>query len=282
MSRIFWKSIPILLATAGCTTTQVHSPALPGPVSPQPPERTSDNGPWAFTYRSDTLRVEITRSAAIESQTDSGTRREISTNNTHETIAVMVDGDSIRYTATVDSFATASQGQIGNVQPVTLPVLTSGTIGAGVGADSTIQSCDPVKAALETDIRNLLVSFPQQMAPSQTWRDSVVRLSCYGSIPMRATVVRTFSVVGRTSLNGQSAVAIQRSDSISAHGEGRQQQHQLIVDVSGTGTATYYLIPELGKLSRLTTGQDLDFTIRASARVSRFRESAKEEFSELP
>ena len=197
-------------------------------------------------------------------------------------MALTMDGDTVHYTATADSFATASQGQIGNVQQVSLPVQTSGIIGFSAAVDSAVSSCDPVQAALETDVRNLLVAFPQQLTPAQIWRDSVVRLGCYGSIPMRATVVRTFAVIGRTSINGQSAVAIQRTDSITAHGEGRQQQHQLVVDASGTGSATYYLIPDIGRVLRLTTSQDLDFAIRASGRTNRFRESAKEEFNPVP
>jgi hypothetical protein len=226
--------------------------------------------------------MRISRSAAIENQTDSGTHREISTNNTHEIVALTVEGDSVRYSAIADSFSTASQGQIGNVQPIALPVQISGTLGSLAVIDTVAQRCDPVQATLETDIRNLLVRFPRQLTPTQTWSDSVVRIGCYGSIPMRATVVRTFSVVGRTSLNGQTTIAIQRIDTVSAHGEGRQQQHHLIVDANGSGTATYYLIAELGRLLHLTTTQDLEFTIRASGRANRFREIAKEDFNPVP
>ncbi|HET9634970.1 MAG TPA: hypothetical protein VFP26_03495 [Gemmatimonadaceae bacterium] len=226
--------------------------------------------------------MQITRSAAIESATDSGTHREISTNNTHEVLALAIAADTVRYTATVDSFFTASQGLIGSTEPVSLPVQVSGLLDSlNVSIDSTVQSCDPVRSNLETDVRNLLIPFPAQLTVGATWRDSVARVACYGTIPVRATVVRRFSVVGRTSFNGQSTLTVQRADSVTAHGEGRQQQHQLVVDVNGTGTATYYLIPELGRLMHLTTSQDLDFAIRASGRTSRFRESVKEEFSPL-
>ncbi|HJQ11289.1 MAG TPA: hypothetical protein VJ840_09690 [Gemmatimonadaceae bacterium] len=99
---------------------------------------------------------------------------------------------------------------------------------------------------------------------------------------MRAIVIRRFSVVGRTSYNGQTPVAIQRTDSINAHGEGRQQQHFVVVDVTGTGGATYYLQPETSRLLHLSTSQDLGFSIRAAGRTSQFRETVKEEFSPSP
>jgi hypothetical protein len=227
--------------------------------------------------------LQVSRSAVIESATDPGTHREISTNSTHEVLILVVVADTVRYTATIDSFSTASQGLIGSTQPVSVPVQISGLLDSlNIGTDSTVQSCDPVRSNLETDVRNLLIPFPPQLSVGATWRDSVVRIACYGTIPVRATVVRWFSVVGRRSFNGQNTVTVQRADSVTAHGEGRQQQHQLVVDVNGTGTAIYYLIPELGRLTHLTTSQDLDFAIRASGRTSRFREAAKEEFSSLP
>lgn len=277
------KSVLTLLATAGCAGRPVQNPSSPTPALPVPSVRISDTGPWAFAYSPDTIRLQISRSAAIESATDSGTHREISINNTHEVLALTVIADTVRYTATVDSFSTASQGLIGSAQPVSLPVQVSGLLDSlNTATDSAVQSCDPVRSDLETDVRNLLIPFPSQLSIGASWRDSVARIACYGPIPVRAIVVRRFSVVGRTSFDGRNTVTIQRADSVTGHGEGQQQQHQLIVDVNGTGNAIYYLVPELGRLMHLTTSQDLDFAIRASGRTSRFREAVKEEFSPLP
>jgi len=92
-------------------------------------------------------------------------------------------------------------------------------------------------------------------------------------------VIRQFSVIGKTSFNDQAAITIQRVDSIIGQGAGRQQQHQLVIETRGTGAATYMLNPEVGRLLHLTTTQDLEFSIRASGRTNRFRETAKEEFN---
>src|SRR5689334_14661701 len=128
MSHRFWKSVLILLASTGCGGRQAQGPASPVPAPSLPPERGSDKGPWSFTYRSDTIHLQIARSAAIESETDSGPHREISTNNTHEILILAVNADTVHYSATVDSFFTAAQGRIGNVQAVSLPVQISGTL----------------------------------------------------------------------------------------------------------------------------------------------------------
>lgn len=282
MGRNIAGPIFILLATVGCTSRQPRPRALPSPVSPQPTTRTADNSPWAFTYRSDTIRLQINRSAAIESTGDSAKHREISTNNTHEILALLVNGDTIRYSATVDSFSTASQGLLGPVQAVSLPVQVSGTLGSPAILDSLTQTCNPVETSLEGDVRNFLVSFPQQLTSGHSWKDSVTHVVCYGGIPMATVVVRNFSIAGQTSFNGQAVIAIHRIDSISARGEGRQQQHQLTVDVHGTGNAAYSLSTELGRVLHLTISQELDFSIRAGSRTNQFHESVKEEFNSPP
>lgn len=288
MKRSIGRLILILLLVA-CTTGRVPvspptTPPFPQPAAPR------DVGSWTFSYRSDTLHYQITRSAAIESQGDSASRREILTNSTHELLTLSVVADTVRYTATVDSFSTTTQGLIGPVQPVVLPVQVSGVLDSAMlqlqpdSADtsSTSSTCSPVQSSLMSDVHSLLIKVPVQLTPGLSWRDSTVRTACYAMIPMKAIVIRRFSVIGAAAYDGKSTVLIQRTDSISAHGEGRQQQHQLIVDVTGTGSAAYHLSPEQSSVLRLTANQDLDFTVRGSGRTSRFRETAKAEFSLLP
>src|SRR4051812_33099191 len=161
MTGNFRRLTLILLATVACAGSRPSRPVPPSPSPTQPSAQVSDNGPWTFGYRSDTVRLQINRSAAIESQTDSGTHREISTNNSHEILALAVNADTVRYTATVDIFSTASQGLISSSPPVTLPVQISGAIDSvTVVADSSaVEPCDAVQSSLETDVRNVLISF---------------------------------------------------------------------------------------------------------------------------
>ena len=281
MNQRAQRSILILLM-AGCATG--HSPVA-GPSVPLPPQpiiESADSGPWPFAYRSDTIRYQISRSAAIEAQTDSGAQREITTNNSHEVLSLAVVSDTIRYTAVVDSFSTSTQGLIGNVPPMSLPIQVSGIIDSVSATPDSLtasQTCDPIESSLHSDVRNLLIKFPAQLASGLSWRDSAMATVCYGTIPLQAMVIRKFSVIGKTSYAGHGVVAIQRVDSVRARGEGRQQQHRLSVEATGTGIATYFISPKQGLLSHLTTNQDIDFVIRTSARATQFRESVKQEYS---
>jgi len=270
----------VISCTTGGSSVSPRSPAVPAPIS-QP----TDRGPWTLSYRSDTLRYQVIRSASIESQRDSAVHREISTNNTHEIVSLAVAGDSVRYTAVVDSFSTATQGLVGPVQPVNLPIEVSGTVdslGLNIDSTATDEQCNPLRSSLESDVRNLLISLPLQLSPGTSWRDSSVTATCLGSIPAKAIIIRHFVVTGATTYTNESTVTIQRTDSISAQGEGRQQQHQLKIEISGTGSATYYISVGKGHVVHLATSEDLSFVVKSASRTDHLRESVKEEFSLLP
>lgn len=283
MQKVVFRSIVILLVTACATSRPIITPS--GPSVPEPTIQATDRGPWTFSYRSDTLRYQVNRSAAIESQTDSGVHREISTNSSHELVTLVAFGDTVRYTAAVDSFSTANQGLVGPAQPVSLPVEVSGffdSLGLNMDSTATDEQCNPVQSSLEGDVRNLLISFPPQLSSGASWRDSTLAITCIGPVPIRATVIRRFIVVGATSFAGESAIAIQRTDSITAQGEGRQHQHQLTIEINGTGNATYHISTSRSRLVHLTTSQDLSFVVKSASRTDHLRESVKEEFGLLP
>jgi hypothetical protein len=211
--------------------------------------------------------------------------REISTNNTHENVSLVVTGDTVRFTATVDSFSTANQGLVGPVPPISLPVQVSGIVDSlGLDMDSTVtdQQCSAVQSSLESDVRDLLISLPPQLTPGSSWRDSTVTTACLGSVPATAIIIRRFVVAGATSYANESAISIQRTDSISAQGEGRQQQHQLHIEVNGTGSATYQFSTQRNRLVHLVTSEELSFVVKSARRTDLLRESVKEEFSLLP
>ena len=283
MKQLGLRLIVISLMTAcatGGTTVTARGPSVPEPVS-QP----IDRGPWTFSYRPDTLRYQVNRSASIENQGDSVLHQEISTNNTHEVVSLAVARDTVRYTAVVDSFSTANQSLVGPVQPVSLPIEVSGTVDSlGLSVDSTLvdEPCNPVRSSLESDIRNLLISLPLQLSPSSSWRDSSVTATCLGSVPAKAIIIRRFIVTGPTTYANERTITIQRTDTISAQGQGRQQQHQLSVEISGTGSASYYISTGRGRVVHLTSRQDLSFVVKSASRTDRLRESVKEEFSLLP
>ena len=269
--------------TAACTGT-VHQPGRPTPLPslpntvPLPP----GTGSWTFSYAPGSISYQVSRSASIQSQSDSGNHREISTNRTHELLTLEAAGDTIHFTAAVDTFSTMTQDIIGPVQSVQLPVQLSGSfVGDSIiiSTDTLAENCNPVSSALSADLHNLLVRFPAPLSQGSKWGDSVELKACEGMIPTTAHITRSYTVSGESTYEGFPVLVVQRTDTIRAHGEGGLQQHRLTLDASGTGKTVYYLSPRDGRIMRLNSGQDLDLAFTASGKIHRFKQSSKQDFS---
>jgi hypothetical protein len=255
---------------------------IPSPSPPNPAPAPSPAGPWTFNYAPGAIAYQISRTAGIESQSDSGSHREVFSNTTHELLTLELTGDTIHFTAIIDTSSTLTQGAIGPVQSVPVPVQLSGSfIGDSLifSGDSIAEKCNPVSSTLSADLHNLLVRFPIQLSQGSSWKDSVELTACQGMIPTTAHIARSYTVSGEAAYQGEPVLLVQRTDSIHAHGEGAQQQHRVTLDASGTGSATYYISPGSGRVVRISTGQDLDLAITASGKIHHFKQSAKEEFN---
>lgn len=269
----------------GCSATRGSPSVLVVPSAP-PVITPSSVSSWSFDYMPGVLRYQISRSAAIDGQTDSGSNREISTNITRELITLTPAEDSaLGFTAVVDTFASTTQGLIGPVQAPQLPVQVSGAFadtGFTITNDGSGNKCNPVSSAIVSDLRNLLAPFPALLSRGLVWKDSVSTGGCQAGIPTTGRMVRSFIVSGESVLDRQPVLVVQRTDAIQARGEGAQEQHSVKLDASGTGSAIYYLDTKNGRLVRLTAGQELTLTVTASGKAHQFRQSVQQEFRLAP
>jgi hypothetical protein len=277
-----WHLLAYLSAACTASTVPQSGRPIPSPSLPNPAPIPSAAGPWTFNYAPGAIAYQISRTAGIESQSDSGSHREISTNTTHELLTLELAGDTIHFTAIIDTSSTTTEGAIGPVQLVPLPVQLSGLLTGDsliISADSIAEKCNPVSSALSADLHNLLVRFPVQLSQRSGWRDSVELTACQGMIPTTAHIVRSYIISGETAYQGEPVLLVQRTDSIHAHGEGAQQQHRVTLDASGTGNAIYYVSTKDGRVVHINTGQDLDLAITTSGKIHRFKQSSKQEFN---
>jgi hypothetical protein len=232
------------------------------------------------------MRYQISRSAAIESRSDSSTNREISTNTTHELFTLTSAGDSgISFTAVVDTFSSTTQGLIGPVQPVQVPVQLSGIFAGNtftISNDNNTDQCSPIRSVLLSDLHNLLTQFPAQLSQGLVWQDSVSTAGCQAAISTVSRTIRWYTVSGEAIYEGRAVLLVHRSDTIQAHGEGAQQQHRMILDAGGTGNAVYYLDTKDGRVVRLTAEQELNLTITTSSKAHQFKQSSRQDFRLTP
>jgi len=127
----------------------------------------------SFKYAPGTVTYRISRSAAIESSSpDSVGHREISSNITHELLTVEPADQATTFTVVVDTFATTTQGLIGPVQSVQLPIEISGSLTNNtltINTETAGERCNAISSMLVTDLHNLLIAFPGQLSSGVSW-----------------------------------------------------------------------------------------------------------------
>ena len=276
------------MACGGTRTSPpgVPSPLPTSPVSQPPVSVTPTAEASSFKYAPGAVRYRISRSAAIESTgPDLQTHREISTNITNELLTLEPVDQVTNFIAIIDTSATTTQGSIGSVQSVQLPVQTSGSFANGaltINPEPGRGKCSTVSSMLMTDLHNLLIPFPEQLSAGVSWKDSTNVQGCQAGIPTSAHTTRSYVVSGSASYEGHPVLVILRADTTRAKGEGGLQQHRVSIDAAGTGTALYYLDTATGRVVRLTIDQILDLSVTASATRSQFRQNSKQEFQIVP
>lgn len=274
----------LIVWSLGCSSKSFPPATVPQPVSAKPEPIVTQPSSWTLNLNPGTIAYQISRSGVVENESDSATRKEASANTSHEVITLERLGDTVNFTATVDTFSTTSQGIVTPSQQATmLPLQLSGRL----IDDDTIQisnsdpddQCLPITTVLITDVHNLLPRFPRSLSTTSRWNDSTNMAGCQGSIPVRSRVSHTFTVGGEISYENSPVLVIQRADSIHAEGEGAQQQHRILLAATGTGSATYYVDTGTGHVVHLIINQDIDLTVSTSGRANHFRQSARQEFT---
>lgn len=264
----------------------VPSPLPTSPVSQPPVSVAPTVQASSFRYASGAVRYRISRSAAIESiGPDLQTHREISTNITNELLTLEPGDRATNFTALIDTSATTTQGSIGSVQSIQLPIQISGSLTNGaltISPEPARGKCSAVNSMLMTDLHNLLIAFPEQLSTGVSWKDSADVQGCQAGIPTTAHTTRSYVVSGSASYEGRPVLVILRTDTTRAKGEGGLQQHRVSIDAAGTGTALYYLDAAIGRVVRLTVDQILALGVMASATRSQFRQNSKQEFQIVP
>jgi len=272
----------LILLLVGCasSTPQVSAPtpipAISAPSAATPSSWMLRLAPGATVYR-------ISRSGVIENTSDSSGGRAVTANSSHETLNLEQLGDTIAFTAILDTFATTVQRETtSSQQPVALPFQLSGQVVADkirISGDTLADKCNPAVTALVSDLHNLLPRFPVSLSVTSRWTDSTDVVGCQSSIPIRSRVTHSYSVTGEISYADTRVLVIQRLDSIRAEGEGAQQQHRVVLAAMGNGNATYYVDPISAHVVQLITNQDVELTVTASGRTNRFRQTARQEFT---
>lgn len=130
--------------------------------------------------------------------------------------------------------------------------------------------CDPLNAQLRIDIADLALPLNGHVAVGQPWSDSLANDICVAGIPGRAQSWRRFDPIGDTTLAGERAIVVMRTDSIAASASGTLDQHVLSLTGAGHATVRIYLSETSGKVVRVWKEQLLNVSVISSGRTRVF------------
>lgn len=276
-SFVGWLWISLVISASACAASRPSRPDAPDASRIVP---TSAVGPWTFSHSSGSKAYRISRTASVQDITDSSVRREVVSNFTHEVLTFEPAGEEIGFRAVVDTFTSTTEGSVGPPQLVELPLQLSGAVTpTGIRIEYPANTvCNAIRATVTTDLHNLITPFPVQLSKGARWRDSTAVTACQAGIPTTTTTSRIFTASGEVMHSGRSYILVQRADSIIAHGDGAYNQHRMLIEGAGVGSALYYLDIVSGEISRLTTSQSTQIRVTTSGRVHSFTQTANQDF----
>src|SRR2546423_1385916 len=274
-------ALAVLFLVSACAGTQTSKPVAANPTVLATATPTPDTPKyWSLSIAPGTITYRVSRSAAITEE-GPGNRSESSTNSTHESITLRPSGDTIAFTAVVDSFLTPTLSAPSPLQAAQLPLKLAGFLlgdSLVIFTDSAFSGCNPVSTALVTDLHLLVVALPPVLSSTSSWRDSTTLTGCQGSLLIRSRVTHSYKVVGESTYDTIPVLLVERTDTIRAEGEGSQQQHRLVLNAQGVGSTTYYLDSSRHPV-RVSTHQDVIVTITTSGKSRHFRQNTRQEFT---
>jgi hypothetical protein len=285
ISKAIWCPLAISLSLS-CASA--HGPSTPAPKSlPSAPSEipatplpdSASRGPWTFVYTPGRMAYIVKRSTIVQQidSQDTASKSTTLTNTTREVLTFEPESDSIRITATVDSFTSLPSDP--SIQPDLHLQLSALLVSKALSIDtSDTAACNPIKSALMSDVRNLVVPFPDFLTLGFTWKDSANVEGCQAGIPTLSQVTRFFTVRGEAPIQGRVSLEVVRSDTVRLKGEGGLQRHRLSIQAYGTGSGVYYLDVRTGQLLRLDVSQTVTIDVVTLATKSQFRQKLEQEF----
>lgn len=270
--------VPLALIAGACSRSRPAPSEIHATRAADVP--IASTGPWSFSHSTGTRAYRISRMASVQGIADSAARREVVTNFTHQILTLDTTDTGLSFTAVVDTFAVTTQGIVGPAQTVELPIELAGTISpAGIRIEIPARDrCNAARATAATDLYNLLAPFPTRLVKGTTWRDSITVSGCQAGIPTTTTTRRFFTVSGEVSHLGQPRLLLTRADTAVYRGDGAYNQHRMLVEGTGTGSALYYLDTRTGEVAHLVTAQNSGMRVTSSGRVHAFTQNVNQEF----
>ena len=263
-------------------------------VAKTPPDQitTSHHSSWTLTPVSTTHKYHSVTNTRI--QLDG-----LDTGKAEDTISTITE-----FTISLDQLQTsvAVEGQINQIlinagvrvglspQQFISPIGFSGTLTHGklILRSSSIppldeNSCNTMANIALGDIRTALATVPSKISVTSHWTDTISASICAGSkIRSNLEIVRSYSVIGETNYAGISALLLKRAEVTHLSGTGSQNQHQIKLEVFGSGLSDLYIDTISGLVLTVESHNDSRLRMNASGQTHYFSQTINQRITLSP
>jgi hypothetical protein len=232
-------------AALACTSRA--RPAAPAPrPAPSPVSRPAEPTSWSPRYTTGTWRYELRTDAVVALTADTAAQRVPVHSVAHYTITLQPAGGQLALSGAVDSVAVVAEGRAATPQTgqPSRPRFTGAVSPRGALSSLQTTPAGSCQGGIDPAVANagdLIVSLPATLSTGTSWRDTATVVTCRGEVPLTATIVREYRVVGPATWHEAPALRIERRTMTSLQGTGRQGVQTISVSGSGSSTATLYV-----------------------------------------
>ncbi len=103
---------------------------------------------------------------------------------------------------------------------------------------------DPMLAQVTESIARFLPSYRRDMTTGMTWSDTTTGKVTQQGMDVERTIIANYKVLGDTTIDGQSAVKVERISNVKAAGSGTAQGSPVALESATTSNAVFFLSPK--------------------------------------
>lgn len=290
LNRYSVLSLLLILAACHAASSRIEPKPVPeDSPSPTPavPEF-SARGTWVIMPTNERHRYRSTTSSIIAFDDVNSPVRDSTSASIDYSIAVSREAEGGSYSATLETLSVHGGNRaVLPASNIHLPFSFTGHFESGkLTVDPPTQQVAPltdctnqISSALPT-VHRSIVMVPLQLRKDMTWTDSTSINVCSGAIPVMLTALRTYRVLGETSVSGHQQIVLERLDKALSTGEGSEGQHRIQLRSEGSGQTQLLINASTGSLIEATGTNTTTITVTTSGRSQRFVQASREHVSE--
>lgn len=193
---------------------------------------------------------------------------------TKDTLSLAVSLDSITMTNSMMGAMDVSKAKGTKVSSLISPL--------GIVYSSAVPDSGPA-AEVASGLARVLPRMIAGVKPGATWTDTVTTKQKNGGLDIERTTIGTSKVVGDTTIDGEKAFKIERTNTSKMSGTGSAQGQPISFEGTGTGSGTFFVTPKglfvgsdskddvKAKITMIATGMEIGMTMANTSKVNRIK-----------